>query len=302
MVNPARLAQLRELYPFASRFWDRGGGILQHYVDEGAGNPVVFVHGNPTWSFYFRALVRALRGTHRCLAVDHVGCGFSDKPDDAAYRYTLKTRIDDLEGLLAHAKVDEKVTIVAHDWGGAIAMGWATRHPEKVARIVLMNTAAFPVPPTKTLPGLLKLARSPLGAFLVLRLNAFARGAAFVGTTRTKLPRDVRRGLVAPYEGKGDRLATLRFVEDIPLSPSDPAYAPLAEMDAKLSLFEKTPKLLAWGAKDFVFDLGILRELEKRWPNADVTVYPDAGHYVLEDVPDLLVPRVTEWLAAHPVA
>lgn len=302
MVTPQQLAQLKELYPFASRFFDRGQGIMQHYVDEGAGDPVVFVHGNPTWSFYFREVVRALRATNRCVAVDHVGCGLSDKPGDDAYRYTLETRIDDLERLLAHASVSSRVTLVAHDWGGAIAMGWATRHPDRVARIVLMNTAAFPVPATKTLPILIKAARSPLGAFLVTRFNAFARGAATVAMTRRNLPKDVKAGLLAPYEGRGDRLATLRFAEDIPLSESDPAYAPLAAMEKKLSLFVGRPKLLAWGAKDFVFDLGILREFERRWPDADVTVYPDAGHYVLEDAGDLLVPRIVEWLRAHPIA
>ncbi len=301
MVTPERLARLRALYPFASRFFDRGGGILQHYVDEGDGPPVVFVHGNPSWSFTFREFIGALRGSHRCVAVDHVGCGLSDKPGDDGYRYTLSSRIDDLDALLAHAKVDARVTLIAHDWGGAIAMGWATRHPDKVARVVLMNTAAFPVPPTKSLPALLKLARSPLGALLVNRFNAFARGAAIVGMNKKRMSDDVRAGMLAPYEGAGDRLATLRFVEDIPLSPDDPAYAPLAEIDSRLSLLSRVPRLLVWGAKDFVFDLGILREWQLRWPDADVTVHDDAGHYVHEDVGERVVPRVVEWLASHPV-
>ncbi|MCC6646939.1 MAG: alpha/beta fold hydrolase [Polyangiaceae bacterium] len=300
-MTPASLARLRALYPFTSRFFDRGGGVLQHYVDDGEGDPVVFVHGNPTWSFTFRELIQALRGSHRCVAVDHVGCGLSDKPGDDAYAYTLRTRVDDLEALLAHAKVGGRVTLVAHDWGGAIAMGWATRHPEAVARVVLMNTAAFPVPATKSLPVLIKLARSPLGALLVQRFNAFARGAAVVGMSATRLSPEVRAGLLAPYEGPGDRLATLRFAEDIPLSPSDPAYAPLAEMDARLSLLAGKPRLLVWGAKDFVFDLAILREWQLRWPDADTAVYDDAGHYVLEDAAARVVPRVVEWLAAHPV-
>lgn len=300
-MTPERLLELRSLYPFASRFFDRGGGILQHYVDEGEGDPIVFVHGNPTWSFTFRELISALRGTHRCIAVDHVGCGLSDKPGDDDYRYTLASRIDDLGRLLAHVGVERRVTIVAHDWGGAIAMGWATQHPDAVARVVLMNTAAFPVPATKSLPVLIKLARSPLGAVLVQRFNAFARGAAWVGMNKKRLSPDVRAGLLAPYEGAGDRLATLRFAEDIPLSAADPAYAPLAEMDSRLSLLAGKPRLLVWGAKDFVFDLGILREWQRRWPDADTTVYDDAGHYVQEDANERVVPRVVEWLAAHPV-
>lgn len=282
------------------RFVDLANGQRLHVAQAGSGPLMLFLHGFPEASFMWNGALERFGRDRLAVAPDQRGYNLSSKPVGVA-NYRPKLLVEDILQL-ADALGHERFVLVAHDWGGAIAMGWATRHPEQVARIVLMNTAAFPVPATKSLPVLIKLARGPLGAFLVTRFNAFARGAATVAMTRRKLPRDVKAGLLAPYEGKGDRLATLRFAEDIPLSASDPAYAPLAEMEKKLSLFVGRPKLLAWGAKDFVFDLGIMREFEKRWPDADVTVYPDAGHYVLEDAGDLLVPRIVEWLQAHPIA
>jgi len=139
----------RELYPFEGRYFDRGAGVRMHYLDEGEGPPVVMVHGNPTWSFYYRQLVLALRDGHRCIVPDHVGMGLSDKPGDDRYAYTLAQRVDDLEALLEHLGVDRDVTLVVHDWGGMIGMAWAARHPERVARLVILNTAAFPLPSDK---------------------------------------------------------------------------------------------------------------------------------------------------------
>src|SRR5205085_3655643 len=132
----------------------------------------------PTWSFYYRELVAALRDRCRVIVPDHVGCGLSDKPDDAHYRYTLSRRVEDLETLLAHLGVTENVTLVVHDWGGMIGMAWATRNPQRVTRLIVLNTAAFRLPAGKRLPWSLRLARStPLGPVLVRGLNAFSRRA-----------------------------------------------------------------------------------------------------------------------------
>lgn len=300
MVIPsARNDIAHELYPFTSRFFDRGDGIRMHYVDEGPREAptVVFVHGNPTWSFYFRDLVRAVSPTHRAIAVDHVGCGLSDKPGDDRYRYTLASRIDDLEALLEHAGVKGDVTLVVHDWGGAIGMGWAVRHPERITRLVVLNTAAFHLPRGKALPGLLWLARdTAVGAFLVEKLNAFAIGASLIGTPRRKMAKDVKAGYLAPYARPGDRLATLRFVQDIPLSAADEAWAPLMEIEAKLPTLADKPMLICWGEKDFVFDHHFLQEWQRLFPAAEVHAYPTAGHYILEDAGDLVVPLVRAFL------
>jgi len=301
--RPASAAHVPEaLYPFASFWHDRGAGVMMHYLDEGPrdGSPVVMVHGNPSWSFYYRSLVLALREKHRVLVPDHVGCGFSDKPDDARYTYTLASRIDDLEGWLDAVGATEDVTLIVHDWGGMIGLGAAVRKPGRIKRIVLLNTAAFHLPKAKALPGTLRLARdTSVGAFLVERFNAFSRGAARLGVQR-RLDKDVARALTAPYDTPANRIATLRFVQDIPLAPRDRAYSVVSETADKLSLFADRPILICWGSKDFVFDDHFLDEWKRIYPKAEVEYYRDAGHYVLEDASERIVPRVERFLAANP--
>lgn len=294
----------RRVYPFEGRRFDRGGGIRMHYLDEGPedATPIVMVHGNPSWSIYFRELVLALRDRHRCIVPDHVGMGLSDKPGDRDYEYTLASRIDDLERLLEHAGVRGEVTLVVHDWGGAIGLGWAARHPERVARLVVLNTAAFHLPRAKAFPAALALTRTPLGALLVRGGNAFARGAAYTCVTRRPMSRALRRAYLAPYDGWDTRIATLRFVEDIPLRPGDRAYAVIDEIAAGLERFRETPTLIAWGMKDFVFDRHFLEEWERRMPHAEVHRFESAGHYVLEDVPEVIVSLARRFLEDHPLA
>jgi haloalkane dehalogenase len=267
-----------------------------HFLDEGAGPPVVMVHGNPTWSIHFRELVLALRGRHRCIVPDHVGMGLSDKPGDADYAYTLEPRIDDLERLLDHAGVGDAVTLVVHDWGGAIGMGWAVRNAHRVARLVILNTAAFHLPRAKAFPLALRATRTPIGALLVRGGNAFARTAARVCTTRRPMPLELRRAYVAPYEDWRSRIATLRFVEDIPLRPGDRSYDAITRISEGLGAFAKTPALVCWGLRDFVFDRHFLEEWERRLPHAEVHRFEDAGHYVLEDAKDEIVALVRRFV------
>lgn len=288
------------LYPFPPRFLDRGG-LRYHYVDEGprGGPPVVMVHGNPTWSFYFRDLIAALATTRRVIAPDHIGCGRSDKPDDSRYDYRLASRVDDLEALLEHLGVRENVTLVLHDWGGMIGMGWAVRHPERVARLVILNTAAFPLPASKPLPWSLWLGRNTaLGAFLVRGLNAFSRGAVRWCATRAPLPPEVRAGYLEPYDSWAHRIAVLRFVQDIPLRAGDPSWGPVSAVAERLGLFRRTPMLICWGERDFVFDRHFLAEWTLRFPEAEVHRFADAGHFVLEDAKAEIVPLVERFLSS----
>src|SRR5512137_1165151 len=124
---------ITKYYPFAGHYLDLDG-LRLHYLDEGSGEPVVMLHGNPTWSFYYRNLVLALRDKYRCIVPDHIGCGMSDKPGDDRYDYTLQSRVDDLEALLDSLGVTNGITLVVHDWGGMIGMAYATRHPERIKR------------------------------------------------------------------------------------------------------------------------------------------------------------------------
>jgi haloalkane dehalogenase len=278
-------------------------GLRYHYLDEGQGEPVVMVHGNPTWSFYYRALVEGLSDAYRTIVPDHIGCGFSDKPGDAQYDYTLERRVADLEALLGHLGIDRGVTLAVHDWGGMIGMTYAARHPERIARLVILNTAAFHLPPSKPFPWPLWLCRdTPLGAWLVRGLNAFCRGTAHVGCKRTRLPRDVREGYLAPYDSWEHRIAIHRFVQDISLRPGDRCYNVVTEVQNRLPLLADVPMLIAWGLRDFVFDHHFLDEWVHRFPKADVHRFDRSGHYILEDEAETIVPLVRTFLEVHPLS
>ena len=282
---------------YTGKYFERGG-LRQHYLDEGDGPPVVMVHGNPAWCIYYRNLVAALRGTYRCIVPDHIGCGLSDKPGGGRYPYTLARRVDDLEALLDDLGIGGDITLVVHDWGGMIGMAYATRHPERIRRLVVLNTAAFHLPADKKLPWALWLCRNtPLGALLVRGCNAFSFAASFVGCKRHPMPPSLRRAYRAPYDSWANRIATLRFVQDIPLRPGDPGYDIVSEVEAGLEQFRGRPMLIAWGLLDFVFDGTFLAEWERRFPAAEVRRFADCGHYILEDAAEELVPAIADFLA-----
>ena len=289
-----------DLYPFKSH-WLTLDGARMHYLDEGpADAPVVLMlHGNPTWSFYFRNLVLALRDRYRCIVPDHIGCGLSDKPGDEDYPYTLSRRIQDLDALIRSLDPGLPLNLVVHDWGGMIGFGWAAERPADIASMVAMNTAAFPLPGDKRFPPALALVRNTaLGAWLVRSFNAFSAVAARVAFKKP-VSKAVRRGYTGPYDTRDNRIATLRFVQDIPLGPGDAAWEILKKTEGRLGEFAGKPCLLAWGEKDFVFDLHFLARWRQLFPDATVLGYADCGHYVLEDAGPPLVSAIKDFLDNH---
>jgi len=289
-----------KLYPFESHWLDFDG-IRMHYLDEGPEEaPVVLmVHGNPTWSFYYRNLVKALRDRYRCIVPDHIGCGLSDKPSDDEYSYTLSQRISDLATLMDHVGSKAPVHMIVHDWGGMIGFGWAVERSSRIASMVVANTAAFPMPPEKKLPAALKLVRNTrLGATLVRGMNAFSGLAAHVAFKKP-VSREVRQAYTGPYDSWRNRIATLRFVQDIPLDPEDPGYAIVQSTELRLNRFSGKPCLIAWGEKDFVFDAPFLNRWKQLFPDATVLAYPDCGHYIFEDAGAPLVQAIGEFLDAN---
>jgi cis-3-alkyl-4-acyloxetan-2-one decarboxylase len=288
-------------YPFTGQHFEVRPGIRMHYLDEGPrdGEVVVMLHGNPSWSYYWRHLVLGLRGQYRCIVPDHIGMGLSDKPDDAAYRYTLQSRVDDLAALLEHLGLDRDLTLAVHDWGGMIGFGWALTHADAVRRLIVTNTAAFPLPTAKAMPWQLRLGRdSRLGALLIRGMNAFAAGAARFGVQR-RMPPAVRRAYCAPYDNWAHRIATLRFVQDIPLSPADPAWDLVEAAGQRLAGFADRPTLLGWGLRDFVFDRHFLDGFRAALPQAELHAFDDASHYLLEDKHEVLVPLIAAFLQRH---
>lgn len=277
-------------------------GLKYHFLDQGTGDPVVMIHGNPTWSFYFRKLILELSDRYRTIAPDHIGCGLSDKPGIKQYDYRLKSRVRDLESFLEHLEVKEKITLVLHDWGGMIGMVYAVTYSQRIGRIVIMNTAAFLPPKGKTLPIRLRLVRNitPLAILAVQGFNLFACGALYMASYKG-LKKDVKLGLIAPYNSWHNRIATLKFVQDIPVSEKDPSYGLVKYVDENLYKLSQIPMLICWGEHDFVFDSTYLAEWRRRFPNAEVHAFKDAGHYVLEDAAGRIIPMIKDFLKKHPL-
>jgi haloalkane dehalogenase len=285
------------LYPFKSHWLDLSG-IRMHFLDEGPRDaPVVLMlHGNPTWSFYYRNLVLALRDRYRCIVPDHIGCGLSDKPADEHYPYTLARRISDLGALMDHIRPATKVHLIVHDWGGMIGFGWAVERPASIGMMIIGNTAAFPLPAEKKLPAALWLVRNTkLGALLVQGLNAFS-GMAAREAFKKPFSAEVRKAYTGPYDTWDNRIATLRFVQDIPLTPDDPGYEIVHETEKRLPQLAGNPCLIAWGGKDFVFDRHFLKQWKRIFPQASVLEHPDCGHYIFEDGGPLLVQAISDFM------
>lgn len=280
-----------ELYPFESNYYSLGSHRM-HYLDEGKGAPLLFLHGNPTWSFYYRDLILGLQGKYRCVAPDHIGCGLSDKPQE--YPYTLATHIDNLESLIGSLQLDG-ITLIMHDWGGAIGMGLAVRHPKKIKRLVIFNTAAFL---SDRIPTSIDICRNPLIGTIAIRVfNAFAGGAIHLACKHPeRMTRKVSAGYLAPYNSYANRIANLRFVQDIPMTPDVPSYPVVKSIQEKLSEFRDRPSLIMWGMQDFCFDETYLARWKEYLPEAKVHEFSDAGHYVVEDAHERILPLMQEFL------
>ncbi len=275
------LSTWRSEYPFIDRFASIDGRKY-HYIDEGEGEqPIVCVHGNPTWSFYYRRLVAGLRSEARVLAVDHIGCGLSEKPRD--YPYNLAQHTANLVEWLDKLDIQNGLLVV-HDWGGAIGLGAAVARPDRIAKLLILNTAAFPPP---YVPLRIAALRFPwMGSFAIRYLNGFAWPATFMTMHRHRLSENAKSGLLAPYLSAETRWAIDGFVKDIPLSRSHPTYQVLQTLESRLATLADKPTRIVWGMKDWCFRPQCKDRLLEHLPNASQRLLQDVGHYVMEDAPD----------------
>lgn len=291
--------KIGHLYPFKSNYLAIDG-LQYHYLDEGRGETMVMLHGNPTWSFFYRRLVLAFRKRYRVIVPDHIGCGLSEKPDLTEYDFSLSRRINDLDSFIKKVAPSGPITLIVHDWGGMIGLGWALANLNRISRIVIMNTAGFFPPGGKQIPLRLKLIRTPnpVMDWAVLHLNLFARAALYMAPRR-RLATDVKTGMIAPYDSPRHRLATLKFVQEIPLSSKDTGGNIVADVSKSLSRICDRPTMLLWGARDFVFDKTYYDEFKRRLPAAESHWLPEAGHYLLEDAPDQCERLIQAFLDKH---
>lgn len=270
---------LKSEYPFEPKRLALSCGHEMSYLDEGEGFPVVMVHGNPTWSYYYRNVVKRLRGKFRCIVPDHIGCGLSDRPGDA-YSYRVSQRIEDLGELIDHLGL-ERFDLVVHDWGGVIGLGAALKRIDRLRRVTILNTAAFV---DSRIPARIALCRAPVfGKLLVQGFNGFAGPAVKMSVSKKALSDEVKRGFLFPYGTWSDRRAVYEFVKDIPMHVSHPSFETLISVENQLLKLRKRDVTILWGGKDFCFSDHFMERWKRFLPDATVFHYKDAGHYVLED-------------------
>ncbi len=283
---------ITKTYPFESKYYTVDGHKL-HYVDQGTGPVIVLVHGNPTWSYYFRNVIQLLVPTHRVIAVDHLGCGLSDKPQD--YQYTLENHINNLSKLLNHLEI-QKFSLMVHDWGGAIGFGVAVAVPDKIEKVVVLNTAAFR---STRIPLRISVCRIPLvGELLVRGLNGFAWPATFMAVTKP-LDSEQKDMYLKPYNSWKNRIAVHRFVMDIPLHEKHISYQTLVQVEHGLKHLSdrKIPVTIIWGGQDFCFNDHFYHEWKDRFPYAETHYFKNGGHYILEDEWDAIIPILLNFFA-----
>jgi haloalkane dehalogenase len=296
------MSDWKQLYPFESKYLDvpiaetSADCVRMHYVEQGdprAEQTVLCVHGNPTWSFTFREAIQGISSQARAIAVDHIGCGLSDKPQH--YEYSLERHVGNLTRLMEQLDL-RRVTLLVHDWGGAIGFGAAIKQPARVEKFVVLNTAAFPPP---YMPWRIALCRAPVVGNLGIRgLNLFARAALTMALSRLPaLSPEVADGLLAPYKNWHDRIAIARFVQDIPRRKTQATWRQLANIEQSLKLFANRPVRLVWGMRDWCFRPECLERFEQHFPQAKTLRLADVGHYVMEEAADEVIGELKSCLA-----
>lgn len=280
---------LERVLPFRSHFVTVAGHRL-HYLDEGSGPVVICIHGNPTWGFYWRELVAALRDRFRVIVPDFIGCGLSDHPADQHFRAVH--RVEHLQEFVDTLGL-EKFSLVMHDWGGPLGTGFAVRNVERLERLVYLNTT---ITETESLPPVIKLAATPvIGKFLTRTTKRFLKLTTGWGAAR-KLPREIREAYYYPYRTAARRQAIWDFVDDIPFDSSHPTYAYMLELASKLPLLSHVPVQIIWGMQDICFHREMLGKVARHFPQARILEIPYASHLVMEDAPELVCSTAKSFL------
>lgn len=275
-------------YPFEPKYFETSAGKM-HYVDEGTGAPIVFVHGNPSWSFEFRKLISSLSRKYRCIAPDHIGFGLSDKPRE--WSYLPRDHAENFEGLTESLDLDG-ITLVVGDWGGPIGLSYAIAHPEKMKNLVITNTWLWPANKDPYYIAFSAFMGGPVGRLLIKRYNFFA-GALLkaIYGDRSKLTPEIHRNYLEPLSEPAERRGCWTFPKQIVGSTDW-----LKSLWQKREVLDGKTILFAWGMKDLAFREKELNRWTKSFPQARAIRYEDAGHFVAEEKPAELVVAIEELL------
>ena len=273
MINSPKWLD-RILYPFAHHTLQLQAGRM-HYVDEGEGDPIVFVHGTPTWSFLWRQQIKPLSRTHRCIAPDHLGFGLSEKPTHFAY--TTEAHADNLEKLIEHLQLKD-ITLVVHDFGGPIGLRYAIRHPENVKRLIILNTWMWSLEDEQQMMKVSKFLSGGIGKFLYLRLGFSPRLLLPKGYHQRKhLTKDVHQHYLKPLSSAASRLGTWEFAKA--LHQSNTYFNALWQQREKIRFI---PKLILWGEKDSLLPINFSNKWQETFPEAKI-LKMNGGHFLQEE-------------------
>ncbi|MBK8024210.1 MAG: alpha/beta fold hydrolase [Chloroflexi bacterium] len=291
--NPSTAGWInRDLYPWEAKAHQVPVGTMR-YVDESRGEPIVMVHGNPVWSFVYRKLIAGLSDRYRCIAPDHIGFGQSDKP--YAWTYLPQHHAANLEYLLLDLDLRD-ITLVVQGWGGPIGLSYAVEHPERVKRLVILNTWMWPVNDDWYYQAFSNIVGGPLGRFLCRRINMFVRMVVPTAYgTRSRLTPEIHRHYFDPLPTGDSRKGTWVFPRQITHSSEW-----LASLWARRDCIAGKPAMFAWGMKDIAFREKELTRWQSLFPAAQVTRFPDAGHYVQDEQGEAIVGLMRDFMERHP--
>ncbi len=261
-------------------------GLRMHYVDEGRGEPVLMLHGEPTWSFLYRKMIPPIAQQYRAIAPDYIGFGKSDKPTDDAY-YTFANHYANLEAFVNTLGLN-RMTLVMQDWGGPLGLHFATLHPERIARLVILNTGLLSGTAESFTPGLLRWIERSQQILEGSIGDMMKRGGS--------MSDEVARGYDAPFPTRESKAGARRFPLMIPRSPNDPGGPEMMETHAALSRWDR-PTLVMFGENDRVFPPAVAEAFVKLIPGAEgPALIKGAGHFVQEDAGEELAKHILEFL------
>ncbi|PWR72875.1 alpha/beta fold hydrolase [Methanospirillum lacunae] len=273
-------------YPFGSHSFQVPAGQM-HYLDEGRGKSIVFVHGNPSWSFQFRNVIRQLSQKYRCIAPDFIGFGLSDKP--GLWTYLPRDHAENLNLLLESLDLSD-ITLVVGDWGGPIGLSYAINHPEKVTNIVITNTWMWPVDQDLHFILFSSFVGGRIGKWLIKWRNFFAQDIVrHAFGDKRRLTKEIHRHYLKPFEKKGDRTGTWVFPREIIGSTEW-----LRSLWNNVKRLKSKKVLIVWGMKDIAFREKELNTWSLTFPNARIVRYQDAGHFIAEEKPEEFAREIEE--------
>ncbi|MGH2723870.1 MAG: alpha/beta fold hydrolase [Actinomycetota bacterium] len=284
-------------FPFEPRYRRVADDVRLHYVDEGEGQPVLLLHGNPTWSYLYRRFIPPLaEAGFRAVAPDHMGFGRSDRPPGHA-RYTMRSHVQNLVGFIRGLDLRE-VTLVMQDWGGPIGFGAAVEEPDRIARLVIMNTGVGVFPSGTPMPFHEPFRQKGLGELLALGSNLFVE-AMFGGMRPESATPLVAEAYRAPFPDYYSRVPILAFVRDVPIGHEHPTAPYMHEVAEQVPGLRR-PTLVVWGMRDRTFPPFLLEVWRQIYPHAQVLELPEARHYLQEDEPEAITDRLIAFLRSDP--